>query len=475
MDALTHTQDLFFHRPGLDPAVVQRILAETLANLDDGELFFEFSEVDSVVLDMSEIRAATYSSEQGFGLRGVLGTQVAYAHAGDLSEGALRRAAETCAALFKGKSGTRDLMPGGTNAALYSGDRPDDLTLVEKIAALNTIDIKARAADPRVVQVTASIVTSFQAVRIERLGAAPVADLRPLCRLSLSVTLEKDGKREQGSYGWGGRESISAFIADAQWDAALKAALHQAEVNLAAVPAPAGTLPLVLGAGWPGVMLHEAVGHGLEGDFNRKGSSIYSGKMGEQVAAKGVTVIDDGTMIGRRGSLTIDDEGTPSAENVLIEDGRLVGYMQDRQNARLMGQRPTGNGRRESYAHQPMPRMTNTYMAGGDHDPGEIIASVKDGIYAPNFGGGQVDIVSGQFTFKCTEAYRIRDGKISEPIKGATIVGNGPEAMSQVSMIGNDMALDSGIGTCGKAGQGVPVGIGQPTIKMDAMTIGGTA
>ena len=475
MDALSTTENMFFTRPGLDPAVVQGVLKQTLSSLEDGELFFEFSEIDSVTLDMSEIRSATYSSDQGFGLRGVLGTQVAYAHAGDLTESALKRAAETCSTLFHGKTGSRDVTPGRTNAALYTPTRPDDLTLGEKINALNTIDVKARAADPRVVQVTATITTSYQAVRIERPDADPVADLRPLCRLGLVLTLESNGKREQGSYGWGGRDAVSAFIGEDQWDAALKAALHQAEVNLAAIPAPAGMLPLVLGSGWPGVMLHEAVGHGLEGDFNRKGSSIYSGKMGEQVAAKGVTVIDDGTMMGRRGSLTIDDEGTPSAENVLIEDGKLVGYMQDRQNARLMGVKPTGNGRRESYAHQPMPRMTNTYMAVGKHDPGEIIASVKDGIYAPNFGGGQVDIVSGQFTFKCTEAYRIRDGKIAEPVKGATIIGNGPEAMSQVSMIGNDLALDTGIGTCGKAGQGVPVGIGQPTIKMDAMTIGGTA
>ena len=475
MDALSHTQDLFFTRPSLDPAQVQKILNQTLAPLDDGELFFEASEVDSLTLDMSEIRSATYASDQGFGLRGVLDTQVAYAHAGDLSDDALKRATQTCHALFAGKTGARDLTPGRTNRLLYTSERPDDHDLAAKVAALSAIDVKARAADPRVVQVTASIVTSFQAIRIERLDAPPVADLRPLCRLHLSITLEKDGVREQGSYGWGGRDVISTFMGDDQWETALKAALHQAEVNLAAIPAPAGSLPLVLGAGWPGVMLHEAVGHGLEGDFNRKGSSVYSGKIGEQVAAKGVTVIDDGTIGGRRGSLTIDDEGTPSAENVLIGDGTLIGYMQDRQNARLMGLKPTGNGRRESYAHPPMPRMTNTYMAAGSFEPGEIIASVQDGIYAPNFGGGQVDIVSGQFTFKCTEAYRIRNGKIAEPVKGATLIGNGPEAMKQVSMIGSDLALDPGIGTCGKAGQGVPVGIGQPTLKIDAMTIGGTA
>ena len=474
MDALKQTQDLFYGATGLDPEATRRLLEAELGQLDDGELYFQWSSMDSLVLDQSEIRTASYAQDQGFGFRGVLGAQSTYAHAGTLDEPALRRAAQTSQALFAGRSGSLAVAPSRRNRRLIEPIQPDDLDLTAKIAALNAIDQRTRAADPAVVQVTASITASFQAIRIERPDAAPVADLRPLNRLQLSVTLEKDGKREMGFYGWGGRQLLSAFLTDAAWDLALERALHGARVNLEAVAAPAGVLPVVLGPGWPGVMLHEAVGHGLEGDFNRKGSSIYSGKIGEQVAAKGVTVVDDGTLPDRRGSLNMDDEGTPTAENILIENGVLVGYMQDRQNARLMGVEPTGNGRRESYAHPPMPRMTNTYMRGGDAEPGEIIASVTDGLYAPNFGGGQVDIVSGQFTFQCTEAYRIRNGKVAEPVKGATLIGNGPEAMHQVSMIGKDFALDSGIGTCGKAGQGVPVGIGQPTLKIDALTVGGT-
>lgn len=475
MDALSHSFDLFYTKTGLDPAVGQRVMKTHLGHLDDGELFFEWSDQDAVLLDDGEIRSASYACDQGFGLRGVLGAQATYAHSGSIDEGALIRAGKTADALFAGKSGTRALAPTATNRQLYAPNAANDMDLAAKIAMLNTMDQRARATDGRVVQVTASIYSSMQVVRIERVGEDPRADIRPLCRLQISVTLEKDGRREQGGYGWGGRQALSTYMRQDQWDAALKEALRGAEVNLAAVPAPAGVLPVVLGAGWPGVMLHEAVGHGLEGDFNRKGSSIYAGQVGEQVAAKGVTVVDDGTLENRRGSLTIDDEGTPSAENVLIEDGVLVGYMQDRQNARLMGVQPTGNGRRQSYAHAPMPRMTNTFMRGGDMDPGEIIASVQDGIYAPNFGGGQVDIVSGQFTFQCTEAYRIRKGKIEEPLKGATLIGNGPEAMRKVSMIGNDFGLDSGIGMCGKAGQGVPVGVGQPTLKIDEITVGGTA
>ena len=473
MNALQHTFDLFYTKTGLDPASVERVLQSHLSHLDDGELYLEWSDVDSVLLDNSEIRTASYSQDQGFGFRGVLGAQSTYAHSGTIDETALERAAQTTQALFAGKSGTRDLTPKGTNRTIIEPNAPGDIELAAKVSALNKIDQQARARDGRVVQVTASITTSFQAVRIERLAAPAVADLRPLCRLQLSITLEKNGRREMGSYGWGGRQPLSTFINQEAWDFALEKAIHDAEVNLSAAPAPAGVLPVVLGPGWPGVMLHEAVGHGLEGDFNRKGSSIYSGKIGQQVAAKGVSVIDNGTLRDRRGSLNIDDEGTPTAENVLIEDGILVGYMNDRQNARLMGMAPTGNGRRESYAHQPMPRMTNTYMRGGDLEADEIIASVTDGLYASNFGGGQVDIVSGQFTFQCTQAYRIRKGKIAEPVRGATLIGNGPEAMQCVSMVGNDFALDSGIGTCGKAGQGVPVGIGQPTLKIDGLTIGG--
>lgn len=474
MDPLTHTFDLFYTRPELDPDFVSRLAEERLGGLDDGEIFFEWRDQDTLLMENSEIRSAAYSQDQGFGIRGVLGAQTTYAHAGALDSDALSRAGNTTKALFSGREGTRALAPRGSNEQRVKSLNPNDKDLAEKINALNQIDTKARSADAGVVQVSASIVTSFQAIRIERPGATSVADLRPLCRLQLSVTLEKNGKREMGSHGWGGRLSISSYLGQNSWDLALSKALKQARTNLDAAAAPAGELPVVLGAGWPGVMLHEAVGHGLEGDFNRKGTSIYSGQIGERVAAKGVTVVDDGTLSDRRGSLNIDDEGTPTAENILIDDGVLVGYMQDRQNARLMGMQPTGNGRRESYEHQPMPRMTNTFMAEGRYGVEEMIGSVNDGIYATNFGGGQVDIVSGQFTFQCTQAYRIRGGKIAEPVKGATLIGNGPEAMKKVSMVGNDFALDPGVGTCGKAGQGVPVGIGQPSLKIDSITIGGT-
>ena len=474
MDALQHSYDLFYTKPELDPALVQTLVHEHLGKLDDGEIFFEWRDQETLLLENSEIRSAAYAQEQGFGLRGVLGAQSTYAHAGALDAGALKRAGETTKALFAGRHGSLSLPPRRTNRQVIGPIEPGDRDLATKIAALNAIDRRARAADPRVVQVAASIVTSFQVVRIERPHAPAVADLRPLARLHLTLTLEKDGRRESGSHGWGGRQPVSCYMGEEAWQEALDKALSQGATNLEAAPAPAGVLPVVLGAGWPGVMLHEAVGHGLEGDFNRKGSSIYSGKIGEQVAAKGVTVVDDGTLQARRGSLNIDDEGTPTARNVLIEEGVLVGYMHDRQNARLMGQAPTGNGRRQSYAHQPMPRMTNTFMTAGNYCAEEIIASVDDGLYATNFGGGQVDIVSGQFTFQCTQAYRIRGGKVAEPVRGATLIGNGPEAMQRVSMVGNDFALDSGVGTCGKAGQGVPVGIGQPTLKIDAMTIGGT-
>ncbi len=474
MDALAYTFDLFYTRPGLDPASVQRVAADRLGDLDDGEIFLEWRDQDTLILEDSEIRTAAYTQDQGFGLRGVLGAQTTYAHASALTDAALKRAGETTLALFAGRSGTRALPPASTNRQPVRPIIPNDCDLAAKIDALNAFDRKARAADPAVVQVSASIVTSFQAVRIERPDADAVADLRPLCRINLSVTLERHGKRELGSYGWGGRLALDSYMSHDQWDAGLTKALEQARRNLDAAAVPAGELPVVLGAGWPGVMLHEAVGHGLEGDFNRKGTSIYSGQIGERVAARGVTVIDDGTLPERRGSLNIDDEGTPTAENVLIEDGVLVGYMQDRHNARLMGMAATGNGRRQSYQHQPLPRMTNTFMTAGSHHLEDMIASIDDGLYATNFGGGQVDIVSGQFTFQCTQAFRIRGGKVAEPVKGATLIGNGPEVMKRVSMIGGDFALDSGVGTCGKAGQGVPVGIGQPSLKIDAMTVGGT-
>ncbi|MBN9024623.1 MAG: metalloprotease TldD, partial [Rhizobiales bacterium] len=364
----------------------------------------------------------------------------------------------------------------GTNRILYTDENPlGSPSFAEKVKLLEAIDAYARSRDPRVRQVSASLAGSWQVVEILRPDGVYRRDVRPLVRVSVSIIAGEGDRQEQGSYGMGGREGFGQFVASDSWHHAVDEALRQALVNLEAVPAPAGTLDVVLGPGWPGVMLHEAVGHGLEGDFNRRGESAFSGLMGQQVAARGVTVVDDGSILDRRGSLSFDDEGTPTQATTLIEDGILVGYMQDRQNARLMGMKPTGNGRRQSYAHVPMPRMTNTIMKSGKDDPAEILGSVKNGLYMVAFGGGQVDITSGKFVFACTEGYRIENGKIGAPVKGAMLIGNGPDAMKRVSMVGNDMALDLGIGTCGKSGQGVPVGVGQPTIRIDQITVGGTA
>jgi len=389
---------------------------------------------------------------------------------------ALKRAADSVSAVTKGYHGTAALAPSaGANAPLYTDQNPLAATPFEtKIKLLQEIDTYARTADPRVKQVTASIAGSWQAVQILRADGVRVADIRPLVRVGVWVAVEQNGRMESGSSGAGGRVMLDQWLSAENWQAQVDEAIRIAVLNLDSVPAPAGEMEIVLGAGWPGVMLHEAVGHGLEGDFNRKGTSVFSGRVGEQVASKGVTVIDDGTIVDRRGSITVDDEGTPSRRNILIEDGILKGYMQDRQNARLMGVDTTGNGRRQSYAHAPMPRMTNTYMESGDKDPAEIVASIKKGIYAVNFGGGQVDITSGKFVFSAAEAYLVENGKIGAPVKGATLIGNGPDAMSKITMIGNDTKLDDGIGTCGKAGQSVPVGVGQPTVKMGGITVGGT-
>ena len=378
--------------------------------------------------------------------------------------------------MASGHGGQLALAPdAGRNKPLYSDSNPLAQTpFADKVALLQKIDAYARAADPRVRQVSASIAGSWQAVQILRPDHSCFADIRPLVRMNVAIVVEQNGRMETGSSGTGGRFMFARYLDDSLWQAEVNEALRIALLNLDSVPAPAGEMEIVLGAGWPGVMLHEAVGHGLEGDFNRKGTSVFSGRIGEQVAAKGVTVVDDGTMTDRRGSITIDDEGTTSARNVLIEDGILKGYMQDRQNARLMGVDATGNGRRESYAHLPMPRMTNTFMENGSHDPQEIVASMKKGLYAVNFGGGQVDITSGKFVFSASEAYLVENGKIGAPVKGATLIGSGPDAMSKITMIGNDMALDRGVGTCGKAGQSVPVGVGQPTLKMGGITVGGT-
>jgi TldD protein len=392
-----------------------------------------------------------------------------------MSEAAIARAADAVRAVKGGYSGRYAEPPGRTNVRLYGDENPLDAPSFEtKVRLLETVDAYARAKDPRVRQVSVSFGSSWQVVEILRADGQSYRDVRPLVRVNVSVVTGAGSRQESGSYGYGGREGFVRFSDMADWQHAVDEAVRQSLTNLEAVPAPAGEMDVVLGAGWPGVMLHEAVGHGLEGDFNRKGTSAFAGLMGKQVASKGVTVVDDGTMAQRRGSLSIDDEGTPTSRTVLIEDGILVGYMQDRQNARLMGMAPTGNGRRESYAHVPMPRMTNTYMLAGTRDPEEIIASVKNGIYAVNFGGGQVDITSGKYVFNVTEAYKIENGKRGAPLKGAMLIGNGPTDLNRISMVGNDLKLDTGVGTCGKNGQGVPVGVGQPTLRMDRITVGGT-
>ena len=470
------TDELFFNRSGLDRACVERLVDEALGDADDGELFLEYRQSESIVLDDGKVKSAAFDTMQGFGLRSVAGEATGYAHASELSEASLKRAVNTVRAVTRGHKGEIAAAPAGTNAGLYADDNPlSAIPFNSKLGLLSEMDAYARQRDERVKQVTATLSGEWQAVQILRAGGHRATDIRPLVRLGVSVVVGKDGRMESGSYGTGGRDLYDLYMSPATWKAGIEEALRQALVNLESTPAPAGEVPVVLGAGWPGILLHEAIGHGLEGDFNRKQTSAFAGLLGERVAAPGITVVDDGTMKGRRGSLTIDDEGTPTENTVLIEDGILTGYMQDRMNARLMGVSATGNGRRQSYAHQPIPRMTNTYMLDGKEDPDEIIASVKNGVYATCFGGGQVDITSGKFVFQCTEAYRIENGKIGAPLKGATLIGNGPDVLTKVSMIGNDMKLDPGIGTCGKDGQGVPVGVGQPTLKIDELTVGGTA
>ena len=454
---------------------IRRIVADTINGADDGELYLEYSQGEVSVFDNGRLKTANFNTDQGFGLRAVVGEATGYAHSSELSEAALLRAADAVAAVKGGYSGALAAAPARTNRHLYGEENPIvSPSFEEKAKLLQEIDAFLRGKDPHVRQVTASLASSWQHVEILRADGQVVRDIRPLVRINVAVVVGEGDRQETGSYGMGGRKGFGEFLAEDSWKFAADEALRQALVNLQAVPAPAGTFDIVLSSGWPGVMLHEAVGHGLEGDFNRKKTSAFAGLMGQQVAAKGVTVVDDGTILERRGSLTVDDEGTPTNRTVLIEDGKLVGYMQDRQNARLMGMTPTGNGRRKSYAHQPMPRMTNTYMTAGDMTPEEIIASVSKGIYAVSFGGGQVDITSGKFVFGCTEAYMIEDGKVTQPIKGAMLIGNGPDAMHRVTMVGNDMKLDTGIGMCGKGGQGVPVGVGQPHLRMNQVTVGGT-
>ncbi len=475
-EALQTASTLFHGVEGLDPDQAVRLITPALDGTDDGELFLEYRESEFVSLDDGRIRAASFDTRRGFGLRAVLGEAAYFAHAGEISEPALARAAETIRTAKAREHSLTAAGPALASKPLYAGLNPlAEAPFAARAELLQQIDAFARAADPRVVQVMASIAGEWQVIEIIRADGSRVADLRPLVRLNVSVVMEQNGRRESGGHGAGGRTGYGPVVAPEFWQAAVREAIRQAEVNLQSIPAPAGEMPVVLGPGWPGILLHEAIGHGLEGDFNRKQTSAFAGLMGSRVAAKGVTVVDDGTIPNRRGSLTIDDEGTPTSRTTLIEDGVLVGFLQDRQNARLMNMRATGNGRRQSYAHAPMPRMTNTIMLGGDASREDMIRSVKRGLYAVNFGGGQVDITSGKFVFTAAEAYLIEDGKVTAPVKGATLIGNGPDALTKVEMIGNDLELDPGIGTCGKNGQGVPVGVGQPTIKLSSLTIGGTA
>ncbi|MGC3936344.1 metalloprotease TldD [Roseobacter sp. EG26] len=460
----------------LDRDEALNVLREATRGADDGELFLERRRSEALVFDDGRLKTASYDATEGFGLRAVRGEVAGYAHSSEISVKALRRAAETARLAVGEGGGTWADAPNPTNRRLYTDDDPiAGASFPVKIETLREIDDYARSLDPRVVQVSANIAASLQEVEILRPDGQSLRDVRPMTRVNVSVIVEENGRRESGSVGGGGRVGLDGLLDPADWKSKAREALRIACVNLKAVPAPAGVMDVVLGPGWPGILLHEAIGHGLEGDFNRKGSSAFAGLMGQRIASAGVTVLDDGTIPDRRGSITIDDEGTPSAKNVLIDDGILVGYMQDRQNARLMDVLPTGNGRRESYAHAPMPRMTNTYMLGGDADPEDILADLKDGIYAVGFGGGQVDITNGKFVFSCTEAYRVENGEVGAPVKGATLIGDGATALKHIRGIGNDMALDPGMGNCGKAGQWVPVGVGQPTLMIGGLTVGGSA
>ena len=461
----------------LDDTALQQVFGQLLAHkIDYADLYFQYSRSEGWSLEEGIVKSGSFNIDQGVGVRTVAGEKTAFAYSDDISLTALTAAAQATRAIARqGAGGRTQVATRGEGRNLYVPRDPlaslDDLA---KVALLENIERHARSLDPRVIQVMASLGGEYEVVLVARSDGVTAADVRPLVRISVQVIVEQDGRREQGSAGGGGRFDYAYFTDAIVHDYAHKA-VAQALTNLAARPAPAGAMTVVLGPGWPGILLHEAIGHGLEGDFNRKGSSAFSGRIGERVAAPGVTVVDDGTIPHRRGSLNIDDEGNTTQRTVLIEDGVLKGYMQDSLNARLMGMAPTGNGRRESFAHIPMPRMTNTYMLNGDKDPQEIIKSVKHGLYAVNFGGGQVDITSGKFVFSAAEAYMIEDGKVTFPVKGATLIGNGPDVLTRVTLIGNDMELDSGVGTCGKEGQSVPVGVGQPTLRIDGLTVGGTA
>ena len=466
----------FLYRDGqLDPDEAKRLAASTLAAAEDGELYLQYRKSEAFGFDDGRLKTASYDTHGGFGLRAVSGETTAFAHANEISAAAISRAAETMA-LIDPATGPKATAPVRTNRHLYTDGDPLDLVpFADKVNLCQAIDAAARARDPRVAQVSASLMGQWQVVEIVRPDGFVATDVRPLVRLNVSIVVEQNGRRETGTFGIGGRYLYDRLFDPATWNRAIDEALAQALVNLESVAAPAGEMTVLLGPGWPGVLLHEAIGHGLEGDFNRKGTSAFSGRIGERVAAPGVTVVDDGSINDRRGSLSIDDEGTPTQENILIEDGVLKGYIHDRLNARLLGVAPTGNGRRESFAHAPMPRMTNTFMRGGNDDPAELLSRMKRGIFAKSFGGGQVDITSGKFVFSCTEAYLVEDGKLGTPIKGATLIGDGPTVLTKVTGIGNDFALDEGIGMCGKGGQSVPAGVGQPTLLVSGLTVGGTA
>ncbi len=474
METAPSANELFFERTGMDRERATSIVGEALHGADDGELFLEFGQSESLVFDDGRLREADFNVGQGLGLRRIVGEAAAYAHTSELSEAALRRAAGTVR-FIDGRAADAALAPPRTNRRLYGEDNPlGEPSFEEKVALLEEIDSWLRGRDDRVHQVSARLLASWQVVAVLRPDGSMVTDVRPLVSVGISCVARSGDRMESGYHGCGGRMPYRQFIGEEAWKEHAGEALRIALVNLESVDAPAGEMPVVLGPGWPAVMLHEAVGHGLEGDFNRKKTSAFSGLMGERVAVPGVTVIDDGTIEGRRGSLTVDDEGTPTERTVLIEDGILTSYMCDRMNARLMGGRSTGNARRQSHAHQPMPRMTNTCMLSGDRDPREIIESVGNGLYAVNFAGGQVDIVSGTFNFTASEAYLIEDGRVGPAVKGATLIGDGPSALRHVTMVGNDMRLDPGIGSCGKEGQIVPVGVGQPSMLIEGLTVGGT-
>lgn len=475
--ALNIAKELLLKPASLDETTLEKLIRSiSKRNIDDADLYFQSCSYESWFLEDSEVKSGTYSIDRGVGIRAVCGEKTGYAYCDDIMLPAMERAADAARSIaHSGHQTIQTLKIASSPIARYQDINPiEGMSKQEKIRLLEAIDREARRIDPRVIQVNASLSGCYEVIMVAGMHGQMVADVRPLVSVHVNVIVEEKGRRESGRSGGGGRVHYSFFL---EQDRALhyaREAVREAVVNLNAGPAPAGLMPVVLGPGWPGVLLHEAVGHGLEGDFNRKGLSAFSGKLGQQVAAPGVTVVDDGTLANRRGSLTIDDEGTPSQCTTLIDNGVLVNYMQDKMNAKLMGMQPTGNCRRESYAHVPMPRMTNTYMLAGSHQPEEIIRSVKNGLYAVNFGGGQVDITSGQFVFTASEAYLIENGKIGRPVKGATLIGNGPEVMKQISMVGNDLSLDEGIGVCGKDGQSIPVGVGQPTLKIDALTVGGT-